>query len=100
MVLEVRHILITPNNCILFDINTNSSIVQIAVSFCTIGRIINWDGNWKEKPLPANIIIVGTKTTRNTRLTAMRTTCRLNALFVEIVSQILLLPSMIVKIYP
>lgn len=91
----------SPNNCILlFDINTNSSIVQIAVSFCTIGRIINWDGNWKEKPLPANIITVGTRTTRNTRLTAMRTTCRLNALFVEIVSRILLLPSMIVKIYP
>lgn len=65
-----------------------------------IGRIINWGGNWKEKPLPANITTVGTKTTRSMRLTAMRRTCRSNALSVETVLQILLLPSMIIKIYP
>jgi len=61
-----------------------------------IDRIISWDGNWKEKLLPVNTITVETKTIRNMRLTAMRKICRLNALFVEIVSQILLLPSTIV----
>lgn len=85
---------------ILIGINTNfSSVAQIAVSSYTIGRITNWDGNWKEKLLPVNITTVGTKTIRNTRLTAMRRTCRLNALFAETVSQILLLPSTFIEIY-
>lgn len=85
---------------ILIGINTNSSsVAQIAVSSYMIGRIINWDGNWKERLLLVNITIVEMKTIRSTRLTVMRKIYPLNALFVETVSQIRLLPSMIIKAY-
>lgn len=86
---------------ILIGINTNSSsVAQIAVSSYMIGLIINWDGNWKERLLLVNITIVEMKTIRSTRLTVMRKIYPLNALFVETVSQIQLLPSMIIKAYP
>lgn len=74
-------------------------LLQIAVSSYTIDRITNWDGSWKEKPLPVNATIVEMKTIRSTRLTVMRKSCPLNALFVETVSQIQLLPSMTIKAY-
>ena len=73
--------------------STIKILFQIAVSFFTIGQIINWDGSWKEWLL-VETAIVEMKMIKSTRSTATKTTCHLNVSFVETVLQIQLLQSM------